>query len=133
MFTKSKSDWIPNKLYRNLENLGDIELIWIWYRYYVVVILMHGTILLQYRYCIITTSRDNIVTIYSQWNILSTSFWCCYYDDDFFKKIQFFFTISILCRHDIATTLKISSYIVATFIQVMISFIYEFDIGSILL
>ena len=50
-------------LYRNLEKSGDIKSIWIWYRLYVVAISMYGAILLQYRFCIVTTTPQLIAKI----------------------------------------------------------------------
>jgi hypothetical protein len=58
------------------------------------------TISILHRHDNATTYREDIMTISSQKNIVSTSFRCCYYDDDFSKKLQ----ISILHRHDSATT-----------------------------
>jgi len=50
-----------------------------------------------------TTYREDIVTIFSQRNIVSVSFWCYCYDDNFSKKSIFlqyrFCIVTIMPRH----------------------------------
>ena len=63
--------------------------------------LNFSTISILHHHDITTTYCKDIVTISSQWNVLSLSFQYCNYDDNFSKKKNFS-TISILHHHDIA-------------------------------